>query len=44
LSGYLITKKNKLLIFSFQAGNFQGGATPVRLAFERFIKYLRNNY
>ena len=44
LSGYLITKKNKLLIFSLQAGNFQTGATPVRLAFERFIKYLRNNY
>lgn len=44
LSGYLITKKNKLLIFSLQAGNFQGGSAPVRLAFERFIKYLRNNY
>ncbi|RTL58396.1 MAG: D-alanyl-D-alanine carboxypeptidase/D-alanyl-D-alanine-endopeptidase [Sphingobacteriales bacterium] len=44
LSGYLITKKNKLLIFSLQAGNFQGSAAPVRLAYERFIKYLRSNY
>ncbi|MBI2730443.1 MAG: D-alanyl-D-alanine carboxypeptidase [Sphingobacteriales bacterium] len=44
LSGYLITKKKKLLIFSLLAGNFQTGSTPVRLAFERFIKYLRYNY
>lgn len=44
LSGYLITKKNKLLIFSFQAGNFQTSTGPVRLAFERFVKYLRNNF
>jgi serine-type D-Ala-D-Ala carboxypeptidase/endopeptidase (penicillin-binding protein 4) len=44
LSGYIITKKNKLFIFSLQANHFTASATPVRLAFERFITYLRNNY
>lgn len=44
LSGYVITKKNKLLIFSLQANHFITGATPVRLAFERFITYLRHKY
>ncbi|MGE5108797.1 MAG: D-alanyl-D-alanine carboxypeptidase/D-alanyl-D-alanine-endopeptidase [Sphingobacteriales bacterium] len=44
MSGYVITKKNKLLIFSLQANHFLTGATPVRLAFERFISQLRNNY
>ena len=44
LSGYVITKKNKLLIFSLQANHFLTGATPVRLAFERFISQLRYNY
>ena len=44
LSGYIITKKNKLLIFSLQANHFLAAATPVRLAFERFITFLRNRY
>ena len=44
LSGYIVTKKNKLLIFSLQANHFLAGATPVRLAFERFITFLRNQY
>ncbi|HET9057516.1 MAG TPA: D-alanyl-D-alanine carboxypeptidase [Chitinophagaceae bacterium] len=44
LSGYIITKKNRLLIFSLQANHFLTGATPVRIAFERFITNLRNKY
>ncbi|MEP6675321.1 MAG: D-alanyl-D-alanine carboxypeptidase [Ferruginibacter sp.] len=44
LSGYLITKKGKLLLFSILANNYQTAATPVRRAVEKFINYLRNNY
>jgi D-alanyl-D-alanine carboxypeptidase/D-alanyl-D-alanine-endopeptidase (penicillin-binding protein 4) len=44
LSGYLITKKNKLLIFSFLANNYQTGATPVRKAVEHFLQQLREKY
>ncbi len=38
LSGYVITRKNKLLLFSVMVNNFPGGATPVRRAIERFIQ------
>ena len=44
LSGYLITKKNKLLIFSILTNNFITGATPVRKAVEKFISYIRQRY
>ena len=44
LSGYLITKKNKILIFSFLVNNYQTGATPVRRAIEQFLQQIRNNY
>ncbi|RYG08529.1 MAG: hypothetical protein EOO07_25460 [Chitinophagaceae bacterium] len=44
LSGYLITKKNKLLIFSVLVNNYPGAATSVRRAVERFIKGLREKY
>ncbi len=37
LSGYLITKKGKLLIFSVLANNYQTGSVPVRRAVERFL-------
>lgn len=41
LSGYLITKKNKRLIFSVLVNHFNSGATPVRKAIERFLKEIR---
>lgn len=41
LSGYLITNKNKLLIFSLLANNVNGSVTSVRRAFEKFLKELR---
>jgi D-alanyl-D-alanine carboxypeptidase/D-alanyl-D-alanine-endopeptidase (penicillin-binding protein 4) len=44
LSGFLITRKNKLLVFSFIANNFKGKATAVRRAFEKFITGIRMNY
>ena len=44
LSGYLITKKNKVLIFSVLVNNYPTGATPVRRAVEKFIKGLREKY
>ncbi|RYD73034.1 MAG: hypothetical protein EOP53_20855, partial [Sphingobacteriales bacterium] len=44
LSGYLITKKNKLLIFSVLVNNYPTSATPVRRAVEKFIKNLRDKY
>jgi len=44
LSGYLITKKNKVLIFSVLVNNYPTGATPIRRAVEKFIKQLREKY
>jgi serine-type D-Ala-D-Ala carboxypeptidase/endopeptidase (penicillin-binding protein 4) len=44
LSGYLITKKNRLLIFSLLANNVTGSATNVRRGFEKFLKDLRKKY
>lgn len=44
LSGYLITKKNKFLIFSVLTNNYITGATPVRRAVEKYIEFIRENY
>jgi D-alanyl-D-alanine carboxypeptidase/D-alanyl-D-alanine-endopeptidase (penicillin-binding protein 4) len=44
LSGYIITKKNKLLIFSVLTNNYITPATPVRRAVEKYIEYIRDNY
>jgi D-alanyl-D-alanine carboxypeptidase/D-alanyl-D-alanine-endopeptidase (penicillin-binding protein 4) len=44
LSGYLYTKKGKLLIFSTLVNNHQASATTVRRAIERFIEGIRNKY
>jgi D-alanyl-D-alanine carboxypeptidase/D-alanyl-D-alanine-endopeptidase (penicillin-binding protein 4) len=44
LSGFLFTKKNKLLIFSILINNFQGNATAVRQAIEKFIDSIRQNH
>ena len=41
LSGFLYTKKGKLLIFSTLVNNHQASATEVRRAVERFIESLR---
>ena len=43
-SGFLITKKNKLLIFSVLNNHFIGRATAVRRAVEKFLKGIREKY
>ena len=44
LSGFLYTKKNKLLIFSVLVNNHNGAATEVRNAIEKFLHNLRQKY
>lgn len=44
LSGYLYTKKNKLLIFSVLVNNQVGSVTELRRAVEKFIEGVRNKY
>lgn len=44
LSGFLYTKKNKLLIFSCLVNNHNSSASGVRKAVEKFIEGIRNNY
>ena len=41
LSGFLYTKKNKLLIFSILVNNHQGSASAIRRAIEKFVLDLR---
>jgi D-alanyl-D-alanine carboxypeptidase/D-alanyl-D-alanine-endopeptidase (penicillin-binding protein 4) len=41
LSGYMITPKNRLLVFSVLTNNFKGRATAVRRAVEKFLHELR---
>ena len=42
LSGYLVTKKGKFIIFSILANNYLTSATPIRKAVEQFLKQIRN--
>lgn len=44
LSGFLVTRKNKKLIFSVLVNNHQTSATNVRRAVEKFIERIRNSY
>ena len=44
LSGFLITKKGKLLTFSVMTGNFTGSPTPIRKAVEKFLSNIRQRY
>lgn len=43
-SGFLYTKKGKLLIFSTLVNNHQAFATEVRRAMEKFLQRIRNKY
>ncbi|MEP7164883.1 MAG: D-alanyl-D-alanine carboxypeptidase [Ferruginibacter sp.] len=44
LSGFLVTGKGKLLIFSILANNYQTGSGPVRRAVEHFLSGIRKKY
>lgn len=44
ISGFLYTKKNRLLLFSVLVNNHQGSATIVRRAVEKFIEGIREKY
>ena len=44
LSGYLYTKKNKLLIFSVLINNHTGNAGTIRRSVEAFLTGIRNRY
>ncbi|HLG39497.1 MAG TPA: D-alanyl-D-alanine carboxypeptidase [Chitinophagaceae bacterium] len=44
ISGFLYTKKNKLLIFSVLINNHNNSATDVRRAIEKFLQGMRNKY
>lgn len=44
LSGYLLTKKNKLLLFSVLINNHRASATDVRRAVEQFLVGVREKY
>ncbi len=43
LSGFLYTQKGKLLIFSILTSGYQGSATPVRKAVEKYLQYIQKN-
>jgi D-alanyl-D-alanine carboxypeptidase/D-alanyl-D-alanine-endopeptidase (penicillin-binding protein 4) len=43
-SGFLYTKKGKLLIFSTLVNNHNASATEVRRAVEKFLQGIRNKY
>lgn len=44
LSGYLITKKNHLLLFSILINNYTGGGVTVRRQMEQWIHRVRDTY
>jgi D-alanyl-D-alanine carboxypeptidase/D-alanyl-D-alanine-endopeptidase (penicillin-binding protein 4) len=44
LSGYLYTKKNKLLIFSVLVNNHAGSASEIRKRVETFLNGIRDRY
>jgi serine-type D-Ala-D-Ala carboxypeptidase/endopeptidase (penicillin-binding protein 4) len=44
LSGFLITKKDHLLIFSILVNNYSGGATAIRRRVEKWVGAIRAKY
>jgi D-alanyl-D-alanine carboxypeptidase/D-alanyl-D-alanine-endopeptidase (penicillin-binding protein 4) len=44
LSGYLYTKKKRLLLFSILVNNYRGSSKPVRESMEGFLFSIFNSY
>jgi D-alanyl-D-alanine carboxypeptidase/D-alanyl-D-alanine-endopeptidase (penicillin-binding protein 4) len=43
-SGYVVTKKNKVYLFSFMNNNFVSSTTVVRDEIGKIISYIHENY
>jgi D-alanyl-D-alanine carboxypeptidase/D-alanyl-D-alanine-endopeptidase (penicillin-binding protein 4) len=44
LSGYLLTKSGKTLIFSFMHNNYVSGSKPLKIEMTRVLEFVRDNY
>ncbi|MEM6696877.1 MAG: D-alanyl-D-alanine carboxypeptidase, partial [Bacteroidota bacterium] len=44
LSGYLLTRSGKILIFSFMNNNYIGSSSPVKQEMQQVLEYIRDNY
>ncbi|MDH5598210.1 MAG: D-alanyl-D-alanine carboxypeptidase [Cyclobacteriaceae bacterium] len=44
LSGYLITDKGRLLIFSFMNNNYKGSSGEVKVNMEQVLQFVKENY
>ncbi len=44
LSGYVRTKRGKLLIFSFMHNNFPEGSRPIKVDMEKVLQFVRDAY
>nr|MBP6826456.1 D-alanyl-D-alanine carboxypeptidase [Saprospiraceae bacterium] len=44
LSGYVLTKKGKVLVFSFMNNNFVGSGKPWKLEMQRVLQYIHDRY
>ncbi|HKH60058.1 MAG TPA: D-alanyl-D-alanine carboxypeptidase [Flavitalea sp.] len=44
LSGFLYTRKNRLLIFSILINNYRASAPEVRTKIQKFLSFMRNTY
>lgn len=44
LSGFVITKTNKVLIFSFMHNNFTFGSNALKVEMEKVLRYVAENY
>ncbi|MFN7118560.1 MAG: D-alanyl-D-alanine carboxypeptidase [Saprospiraceae bacterium] len=44
LSGYVLTKTNRILIFSFMHNNFNFGADALKVEMQKVLRYVAENY
>ncbi len=44
LSGYILTKQHKVLIFSFMHSNYTGSVLPIRREMQQTLEFIRDQY